>query len=195
MPKSRQPRWNSRTKRDLIIEVWEHLDCESVGACELEQIQQALHERFGDGALESPASIARTVADEGAVLRHPEVFHFDSKWRERNFTGQRFLNELDFQSLPEALDSFLKLEDKRREFEANSDEKGLEQLRVVFESAREDCLLIARSKIVDESQREQAKEISNWLTVWLQAPELFSDWLELRRRSPEFRKRFESRIP
>src|SRR3989442_5742000 len=119
MPKSRQPRWNSRTKRDLIIEVWEHLDCESVGARELEQIQQALHERFGDGTLESPASIARTVADEGAVLRHPEVFHFDSKWRERNLTGQSLSSELDFQTLSEALHSFLKLEDKRREFKAN----------------------------------------------------------------------------
>jgi hypothetical protein len=195
MPKSRQPRWNSRTKHDLIIEVWEHLDCESVGTRELEQIQQALHERFGDGAWESPASIARTVADEGAVLRHPEVFHFDSKWRERNLAGQNFLNELDFRSLPQAVDSFMKLEDKRREFEATSDEKGLKQFCVLFESAREDCLLIARSKIIDKGQREQAKEISKWLTIWLQSPELFSDWLDLRRRSPEFRKRFESRIP
>ena len=57
--------WNARTKHDLIIEVWEYLDCESVGARELEQIQQALGERFGAGALQSPASIARTVADEG----------------------------------------------------------------------------------------------------------------------------------
>ncbi len=195
MPKSRQPRWNSRTKRDLIIEVWEHLDCESVGAPELERIQQALHERFGEGALESPASIARTVADEGAVLRHPEVFHFDSKWRERNLTGQSFLSELDFRSLSEALDSFLKLEDKRREFEANSEKKGRAQLRLVIKSAREDCLLMARSKIIDKGQREQAKEILRWLTIWLQSPELFSDWLDLRRRSPEFRKRFESRIP
>jgi len=194
MPKSPKPRWNSRTKRDLIIEVWEHLDCESVGARELELIQQAVHERFGDGALESPASIARTVADEGAVLRHPEVFHFDSKWRERNLAQQSFLNELDFRSFPEALDSFLKVEDKRREFEANSDEKGLQQLRVVIESVRKDCLLIARSKIIEEGQREQAREISKWLMIWLQSPELFSDWLDLRRRSPEFRKRFGSAV-
>jgi hypothetical protein len=192
MAKSPQPRWNSRTKRDLIIEVWEHLDCESVGARELELIQQAVHERFGDGALESPASIARTVADEGAVLRHPEVFHFDSEWRELNLAQQSFLHETDFRSFPEALDAFLKLEDKRREFEASSDEKGLQQLRVVIETARKDCLLIARSKIIDAGQREEAREISKWLMVWLQSPELFSNWLDLRRRSPEFRKRFGS---
>lgn len=31
--------WNSRTKIDLIIEVWEKLDCESVGAREIEAIE------------------------------------------------------------------------------------------------------------------------------------------------------------
>ena len=76
-------KWRARTIPDLIIEVWEALDCESVGARELAQIQQALAEKFGEGAESSPASIARTVADEGAVLRHPEVFEFDAEWRER----------------------------------------------------------------------------------------------------------------
>src|SRR6266852_484964 len=70
------------TRRDLLIEVWEALDCESVGARELEQIQQVLHEKLGAGAIESPATIARVVADEGAALRHPEVFESDLKWRE-----------------------------------------------------------------------------------------------------------------
>jgi len=193
MPRLHQPRWNSRTRHDLIIEVWEDLDCESVGARELEQIQQALRERFGDGALESPASIARTVADEGAVLRHPEVFNYDSRWRERNLTGQS-LNGLNFSSLSEALESFSKIEDIRRELHTNGDKKGVEQLRLAIASTRKDCLLIARSKIVAESQRVQAKEVSKWLMVWLQSPELFSDWLDLRRRSPEFRKSFEGHI-
>ncbi len=183
MPKAR---WNSRTKHDLIIEVWEHLDCESVGERELEQIQEALRERFGDGALESPASIARTVADEGAVLRHPEVFNFDSKWRERNVAERIFPDGLDFSGLSKALESLTKLEDSRREFQAGKNEKGLEQLHDLVANARKDCLLIARSKIIDNSQRQQAKEVSHWLMVWLQSPELFSDWLELRRRSPEF---------
>ena len=71
--------WQSRTKRDLIIEVWEALDCESVGARELEQIQRVLSETLGAGAIESPAAIARVVADEGAALRHPEVFECDFK--------------------------------------------------------------------------------------------------------------------
>ena len=194
MPKSAEPRWNSRTKHDLIIEVWEALDCESVGARELEQIQQALGEKFGEGARESPAAIARTVADEGAVLRHPEVSDCDLKWRKQNLDERSFQTGLDFSSLSTAFASMVKLEEERLELQmqlqTNDATKGRTELRNIVVSARKDSLLRARSKIIDADERQQAKEISEWLTIWLQAPELFSDWLDLRRRSPEFRKRF-----
>jgi len=183
-------KWRARTIPDLIIEVWEHLDCESVGAHELEQIQQALREKFGEGALESPASIARTVANEGAVLRHPEVFDCDLKWRKQNVDDLKFQEELDFSSLSGAFQSMVKLEERRLALQTNDDTRGLTQLRDIVTSARKDSLLRARSKIIDPVQREEAKEVSQWLTIWLQAPELFSDWLDLRRRAPEFRKRF-----
>jgi hypothetical protein len=184
-------KWQARTRRELIIEVWEYLDCESVGARELERIQEALRETFGEGALESPASIARTVADEGAVLRHPEVFNCDLKWRRQEMERRTLQDELDFSDLSAAFESVVKIEEKRLRLKTGNDVKGLKDLREIVLAAGGDLLLKARSKILEEKQREQAKEISDWLSVWLQAPELFSDWLDLRRRSPEFRKRFE----
>jgi hypothetical protein len=84
----------------------------------------------------------------------------------------------------------VKLEEKRLELQSNADTKGLTELREAVTGVRKDSLLRARSKIIDAAQREEAKEVSQWLTIWLQAPELFSDWLDLRRRSPEFRKKF-----
>jgi hypothetical protein len=182
--------WSARNKRDLIIEVWEYLDCESVGASELEQIQQALTEKFGAGALTSPASIARTVADEGAVLRHPEVFQCDVKWRQENLKKWEFREGLDFSDFSSAFESVVKLEEKRLQLQVDNQATGLKELRDIVAAARRDSLLQARSKILDGSAREQRKEISEWLTVWLQSPELFSDWLDLRRRSPEYKKKF-----
>ena len=182
--------WSARTKHDLIIEVWEDLDCESVGARELEKIQQVLREKFGEGALASPATIARTVADEGAVLRHPEVFECDVKWREQNLKKWEFREGLDFSDLSLAFASVVKLEEKRLQLKADKEGTALKELRDIVVAVRKDLLLKARSRIIDGGVREQQKEISEWLTVWLQAPELFSDWLDLRRRSPEFRKRF-----
>lgn len=194
--------WRARTIPDLIIEVWEALDCESVGARELEQIQQALQAKFGEGALASPAAIARKVADEGAVLRHPEVFEFDLKWRRQKLEERSFQDGLDFSNLSAAFGSVVKFEEKRMELHRGTGEKGQgksgvdnktadsKKLRDSVTAAREETLLRARSKILEENQRQEAKEISEWLRVWLQAPELFSDWLDLRRRSPEFRKKF-----
>ena len=193
-----------------MIEVWEALDCESVGARELEQIQKALSERFGEGALASPAAIARMVADEGAVLRHPEVFECDLKWRERLLERRVLKERLDFTNLALAFESVVKIEEKRMklggtgEVQRGIGEKGkgergsgatneaaeLKELRELVVAAREESLLRARSKILNEEQRRQAKEISDWLSVWLRAPELFSDWLDLRRRSAEFRQKF-----
>ncbi|MDQ1707634.1 MAG: hypothetical protein QOJ88_845 [Pyrinomonadaceae bacterium] len=190
MPKPFASRWKSRTRNDLIIEVWEALDCESVGAHELRQIQRALLEQFGDGALASPAAIARVVADEGAVLRHREVFACDLEWREQILAAQSFSESLDFSGLAAAFASLVKIEARRLELGGNSDDKARADLRAVVSAAREDSSLRARSRIIAEGEREQAREVSQWLSLWLQSPELFSDWLELRRRSPEFRRKF-----
>src|SRR5688572_9124508 len=63
----------SRNKQDLIIEVWEKLDCESVGAEEILAIDTVVRDRFGEAAVDSPMVTARLLADEGAELRHPEI--------------------------------------------------------------------------------------------------------------------------
>jgi hypothetical protein len=180
--------WQSRTKRDLIIEVWEALDCESVGARELEQIQQALQAALGAGAIESPAAIARAVADEGAALRHPEVFECDLRWRAGKATALG--HNLDFSTLESALESFGEVEIQRSGLKQAKDPAGLQHLSEVIATARQDSLLLARSKILAPQERAEAKEVSEWLRVWLVAPELFRDWLELRMRSADFRKRF-----
>ena len=181
-------KWSARTITELIIEVWEALDCESVGAAELEQIQHALLETFGAGAAESPAAIARTVADEGAVLRHPEVFDCDLKWRRKNLGSHGFGEPLDFSNLKSAFESVVKIEERR--LETDSDPKAIEKLQSVVLAARDELSLKARSRILDEGERQASNEVAQWLTVWLRTPELFSDWLDLRRRSPEFQKNF-----
>ncbi len=181
--------WKSGNKQELILEVWEALDCESVGSRELEQIQEVLQERFGEGGQESPAAIARVVADEGAVLRHPEVFEFDKSWRQRRLSAQVYEQELDFSDLAKAVASFGLLDKTQREA-SSQDGAAVKRLRNVVTNARLNAIMVSRSKILGAEERERAKEISQWLTVWLQSPQLFADWLELRLRSAEFRNKF-----
>src|SRR5712691_9820609 len=143
-------RRQTQTKHDVIIEVWESLDCESVGADDLQEIQRVTREKFGAGAVDSPAAIARALSDEGAVLRHPEVLECDARWREQNLCEAMFQDGLDFGDLVGSFASIQKLESRRSKLAFDSDEPGLGRLRAVVRKIREDCLLVARSEIVDE---------------------------------------------
>jgi len=178
--------WTARTKADLIIEVWEVLDCESVGAHELETIQRVVRARFGEATVDSPATIARLLAEEGAVLRHPEVLDCDTKWRAQMLDNT--FASTDFSSLGAAAVSMTKLHSWRKNFQS---EQG--QLRLLHEfvaNVKADLMFTSMSEMSSQRAKDEAQEIAQWLSVWHQAPELFSDWLELRLESPGFRNLF-----
>lgn len=183
-------KWQARTRQELIIEVWEALDCESVGERELLAIQDELRETLGSGAVVSPAAIAREVADEGALLRHPEVLHCDTKWRAQSLVALLPPQQFDFSTFATAAASLLKIDEMRREAEAKSNGQTLQQLRELVMLGGKEARLLARSRIVREQDRAAAKEIAEWLRVWLQQPELFADWLSLRQRSADYQQRF-----
>ena len=72
------------------------------------------------------------------------------------------------------------------------DKADIQRLRSVAIEARKTAQLEARRKSLSESQRNEQIEIAEWLGVWIKTPRLFKDWLELRRRSPEFKGKFPS---
>ena len=173
-----------------MIEVWEHLDCETVGARELDAVAEAVRERFGEGAVESPAAIARLLADEGAELRHAEVLDADARWRGSDPYEAMFRNVLRFSTFEEAAASIRRLENLRRQFARTGDREGLRLVREAALKGKRRAQMIARNGSVNERKRAEKAEIAEWFTVWLNQPELFEDWLYLRQSSKEFRARF-----
>ena len=153
-----------------------------MGAPELGLIQQALAVRFG--AIVSLASIARTLADHGAILGHPDVLAADLKWRER--TSLLTPEDLTFGSLDAAMALIEKLEGLRENF--RDDKPMLEHLRQSVQQIKDELEVLAESDRVD--QNVLAREVGQWLTIWLQNPQIFPEWLALRRDTPEFRGRF-----
>ncbi len=163
--------WQSRTKNDLIIEVWEKLDCENVGEAEIMAIEEVLAGEYGKQAVESPMKIARLLADEGAELRYPEIMRL---WVERSSEipyGAEFLNLSKFSNFAEALSSLRNFDNLRRKF-ANEDDK--EGIRLMREEA-----ISAKSELLKQKDKGlQAAEIAEWITIWLQSPEIFDQWIE-----------------
>ena len=187
----------ARTKHELIIAVWDVLDRSMVGASELRKIQSAIREQFGKGAVESPAAIARVLVDEGAELRHPEVIEFDARWREAEIksNARRFItSENQFPGKPMRLkqaEALIKrLERVRDRSERTENKAAMQRAREEAVKAREIAKSLARDRTLDQMTRAEQSEIAEWLAVWLQTPNLFAEWLELRRHSADFGEKF-----
>lgn len=182
--------WKSRTKNDLIIEVWEKLDCESVGAKEIEAIETVVRENYGSNAVESPMRIARLLADEGAELRHAEIMELDVQRRLESPYAPMFRNVLKFADFKQALISIRQLDNLRRKFAAANDREGLRMVRETALKGKRRAQMIAGNEKVEETKRAEKQEIAEWFTIWLQSPDVFENWIELRRNSKDFIERF-----
>jgi hypothetical protein len=173
-----------RTQELLIIDVWKPMDKDVVGAPELESIQEIIAEHFGTSV--GPASIARALADYGVRLGHPEILQSDLHWRERNllFTPE----DLTFGTIDAANALIEKIENLHRQFE--NDASMAERLRHEVRQFKIELDLLAANE--KAANRDLAQEVAQWLTIWLQTPQIFSEWLSLRRATADFQARFSS---
>jgi hypothetical protein len=182
--------WKSRAKTDLIIEVWEALDCESVGAKEIIAIEDAVREYYGQSAVDSPMVLARLLADEGAELRHSEIMELDVLRRLESPYDAMFRNILKFADFKQAAASIRHLENLRKKFLAENDREGLRLVRETGLKGKNRALMISKNSKVEENKRAEKAEIAEWFTIWLNAPEVFENWVELRQNSKDFRGKF-----
>jgi len=182
--------FESRNKADLIIEVWEKLDCESVGAGEIIAIETALNDRFGKAAVDSPMIIARLLVDEGAELRHSEILQLYVERRSDQPYEAAFRNVLSIAGFTELLASIRDLENLRRKYLNEGDKEGLRLIRDNAQDGRKQAIAFAESKGSNAEDRLRNAEIAEWLTLWMHSPDLFEPWVKLRKASPDFRKKF-----
>jgi len=170
------------TQSEVIVECWERLDADFAGRRELEAIATVLCERFG-GAAPSPAAIARTLANHGVPLVHPDVLETDTTWREHQLLE---IVPADLETIDAASVAIEKLRSMTNIVKAN----GIDQLRLRVREIKEELEQLASSQIGNAQRRVVAAELAAWLTVWLQNPAVFDDWLTLRRDSPDFLQKF-----
>jgi hypothetical protein len=181
----------AKNKVDLAIEVWEYLDCESVGAKELIAIENAIRERFGESAVDSPMVTARLLADEGAQLRHSEIMALYLDRAERPPPHDAALKNLfDLSDLHRAENSLKRAENLRRKLLSDEDQNGLRLLRKDAIDAKSAARNYANDKRLSEEDQRIQNEAAEWITLWLQSPELFENWVKMRKASKDFKTAF-----
>ncbi len=105
-------------------------------------------------------------------------------------TEEELQTLLKFDSLENAEQTIRDIHTRYVQFQARSDREGMEQCRELLLKGKERALMISKNKKVNARKREEKTEIAQWFTVWLQTPDIFWDWLALRKASPDFRTRF-----
>jgi hypothetical protein len=95
---------------------------------------------------------------------------------------------LAFSSFEEAEATISRLQNLYREYHAASDKRGVEYCRKIAFLGRRRAELISRNKRVNPHKRLQKQEIATWFRIWLETPNIFENWLALRKSTEEFQK-------
>ncbi|HLW99776.1 MAG TPA: hypothetical protein VKR82_14095 [Candidatus Acidoferrales bacterium] len=175
---------DSSSKKELILELAAHLRAPRYTVAEIEQIRRQMIVRMGAAGKTSPEYIADVLG--GAGMRVIWSTEADTEGRYE----EEFHDLLHFSTLEEAEICIMRLDELMRKFRAEGERAAAERVLEVARLGRRRAEMIARNPRVDPTKRAEKEEILNWFKVWLETPDSFFDWLDLRKESPEFRKRF-----
>jgi hypothetical protein len=95
---------------------------------------------------------------------------------------------LAFSTLSQAEETLERLESLRRKYQSAGDGKGVECCRKIALLGRHRAELISRNRKVRAEKRRQKREIAAWFGIWLETPEIFKNWLLLRKKTEEFQE-------
>lgn len=104
--------------------------------------------------------------------------------------ASRLRGALQFRDLASAEAAIRSLDAAYREYRGAPDRRGTGIVRALMIKGKQRAESLARNPRVSAGKRLEKQEIASWFRVWLETPDLFFDWLELRKGSEEFRRIF-----
>jgi len=176
----------AKSKRQLILEYRQAQGLENAGAQEIRSIQAELG-RLGVGQRPSLSYIANVLRQAGTRVDFNHRY-VDPLMEEPYAT--RLAGLLQFRDLETAEGALHKLDEAYREYEKTSDRKGANFVRALALKGKQRAEGLAANPRVSPPRRLEKREIASWFRVWLQTPDIFFDWLEVRKGSEEYQVTF-----
>jgi hypothetical protein len=84
----------------------------------------------------------------------------------------------------------MRLDELMRKFRSQGENAAVERVLNVARLGKRRAEMISRNQKVEAPKRAEKEEIANWFRIWLETPDAFFDWLDVRKQSPEFREKF-----
>lgn len=176
----------SPTKKALILEVARAFGKPRLTPAEIEQIRRQLIARLGVNGKTSEDYIG-SVLEEAGIRVAPSKQSTDGIPEEYD---EEFSDLLHFSTLAEAEMCLVRLDELFRKFHSQHLRSGEERVREVARLGRRRAEMIARNHKVEPKKRAEKQEVARWFGIWLETPDAFFDWLEVRKQSPEFQNTF-----
>jgi hypothetical protein len=154
---------------------------------EIEQIRRRLIADKGEHGKTSAEYIATVLTEAG--MRVVLSAHSDTQGRYE----EEFRDLLHFSTLEDAEMCLVRLDELLRKFETEGERAAEARVLEVARLGRRRAEMIARNHKVEAAKRGEKEEVARWFAVWLEQPDAFFDWLEVRKQSPEFQERFPHR--
>lgn len=104
--------------------------------------------------------------------------------------ARRLEHALHFRDLEDAEACLRNLDAVYREYRAAGDRTGAGLVRAILLKGKMRAEQLAANPRVRDAKRREKREIAAWFRVWLQTPDIFFDWLELRKQTDAFRGEF-----
>lgn len=178
---------NQPSKKQLILEYLQTHRVESIRFREIQAIRQELRRYFGFDHKTSPSYIANVLRQAGARVEYDDAYMDPSM---EDPYASRLRGLLQFSDFESAEASLQKLDEVYREYRAVSDRIGTGLVRSLVIKGKERAQSLAANPRVSQEKRREKQEIARWFKVWLEVPDLFFDWLELRKGADDFKKLF-----
>jgi len=173
------------TKKELILAAARTLEKQRFTPAEIEQIRRQLIAHHGAAHAKTPADYIVSVLKE-AGLR--VVWSTQSDTEDQY--EEEFADLLHFSTFTEAEMCLVRLDELLRKFTAGGERHAAERVREVARLGRRRAEMIAHNHKVEAEKRAEKGEITQWFGIWLETPDAFFDWLEVRKQSPDFQKKF-----
>jgi hypothetical protein len=175
------------SKKQILLDFCRVRDRQRIEGGDLHAARNELRRLLGPGDRTSLAYIASILREAGYEVQYEDRYS-DPVMPEPY--AHRLKGVLKFRDLATAEQSLLRLDALYREYSNAADRLGTTLVRALVKKGKLRARSLGANIRVQAPKRLEKQEIARWFQVWLETPDLFADWLALRKSSDEFRKLF-----
>jgi hypothetical protein len=175
---------SDKSKKDLILETAREIGASKWTLAEIDQLRRRLQAEHGEAGKTSSEYIGDILKSAGWKVLLTLQEEAEEQYEEE------FEDLLHFKTLEDAEVSIMRLDELMRKFQAHGEHAAVERVLGIARLGKRRAEMISRNHKVEPHKREEKVEIANWFRIWLETPDAFFDWLDVRKQSPDFRARF-----